>query len=136
MQIVDGQVQLTPEGKPNTSITETTTRPSIVPFGLGHYRLWEGASYDRRWAVLATGGMGISPYSGSTDFAAGLTVVSGLGAGEISGAGLVGTATSAGGATIFVAGAGAFVSAACTVKEMISAKIHPFIFFITFEVEI
>ena len=74
VQIVDGQIQLTPDGKPNTSITETTTRPSIVPFGLAHYRLGETARYDRRWAVLATGGMGISPYSGSTDFAAGITI--------------------------------------------------------------
>jgi len=74
VQIVDGQIQLTPDGKPNTSITETTTRPSIVPFGLAHYRLGESARYDRRWAVLATGGMGISPYSGSTDFAAGITI--------------------------------------------------------------
>jgi hypothetical protein len=45
-----------------------------VPFAFGHYRLAETARYDRRWAVLATGGMGISPYSGTTDFAAGMTI--------------------------------------------------------------
>ena len=74
VQIVDGQIQLTPDGKQNTSITETTTAPSIVPIALAHYRLAERAGYDRRWAVLATGGLGISPYSGSTDFAAGITI--------------------------------------------------------------
>jgi len=72
-QIVDGKVQVV-DGKTNTTITETTTTPSVVPFALAHWRLGETAKYDRRWAGFLTGGMGISPYSGSTDFAGGFTL--------------------------------------------------------------
>jgi hypothetical protein len=69
-----GQTQVDAGGKTNTTITETDTRPTVIPFAFAHFRIVEGANYDRRLALLATGGMGISPYSGSTDFAAGLSV--------------------------------------------------------------
>lgn len=72
--IAGGQTQVDAGGKTTTTITETDMRPSVIPFAFAHFRIVEGANYDRRLALLATGGMGISPYSGSTDFAAGLSV--------------------------------------------------------------
>lgn len=69
--IVGGKVQLDASGAPNTVITESDSQPSVIPFALAHYRLQEWGRTDVRWAVLATGGVGISPYSGSTDLAFG-----------------------------------------------------------------
>ena len=73
--IVNGQLQLDATGKVNTTITESDTRPSVMPFTFAHYRMGEMASGGARWAVLLTGGLGISPYSGSADLAAGVTVL-------------------------------------------------------------
>lgn len=72
-RISDGKVQLV-DGKTDTVITETNATPSVVPLALAHWRLGETARYDRRWAAFLTGGLGVSPYSGSADFALGLTV--------------------------------------------------------------
>lgn len=69
--IVDGKPQTDDSGKVTTTITESDRRPTVVPFAFAHFRLWEGAQYDRRFAVQATGGMGVNPYSGSADFAVG-----------------------------------------------------------------
>ena len=60
-QIVNGQVQLDSSGKTNTSITESITRPSVVPIALAHFRFIEAARGDRRIAFLMSAGMGVEP---------------------------------------------------------------------------
>jgi hypothetical protein len=72
--IVNGQPQPDASGKTNTIVTETISRPTVVPLALGHFRVRETAIGDKRVAFLLSGGIGISPYSGVTDFASGVTV--------------------------------------------------------------
>jgi len=69
--IVDGKPQTDSAGKINTMITESDTRPTVVPVALAHFRLWEGARYDKHVAAHATGGVGVNPYSGSAEAALG-----------------------------------------------------------------
>ena len=71
--IVNGHPSTDANGRINTVVTETTTRPMVVPFVFAHYRLVDGAVSGRRLAVLFSGGIGINPYSGSADFGTGLT---------------------------------------------------------------
>ena len=73
--IENGKPQLDANGKINTRVTETGTRPMIVPIVLVHYRLAEGVPrfQGQRFALLATGGIGVNPYSTTADLAGGLT---------------------------------------------------------------
>ena len=72
--IANGQAKLDASGKGSSQITTSITRPSVIPVALAHYRLGEAAVGDRRVAFLLTGGLGVSPYSSSADFAAGATL--------------------------------------------------------------
>lgn len=82
--VVNGVPKLNVAGQVLTVVTETVTRPSVVPFALMHYRLGEASVGGRRLAALATGGIGINVSSGTADFGVGgsvayrLLVVSGL----------------------------------------------------------
>ena len=71
--IIDGQPSTDPAGKINTVVTETSTRPTVVPIFFAHYRLVEASRSGRRLALLLSGGIGINPYSATADFGAGLT---------------------------------------------------------------
>lgn len=73
--IQDGKPQLDSAGKINTRVTETQTKPMIVPIVLVHYRLAEGvpSRLSQRFAVLLTGGIGVNPYSTTADLVGGAT---------------------------------------------------------------
>lgn len=71
--IINGQPSTDASGKINTVVTETMTRPTVVPIFFAHYRLAESAHSGRRLALLLSGGVGVNPYSGTADFGAGLT---------------------------------------------------------------
>ncbi len=71
--IINGKPSLDGSGKVNTTVTETTTRPTVVPIFLGHYRLYEHATAERRLGFSLTGGVGVNPYSGVADFSVGAT---------------------------------------------------------------
>jgi hypothetical protein len=73
--IQGGQPVRDSSGKINTVLTETTTRPTVVPFGLAHFRLKEWVVGGRRVAALLTGGIGVNTNSSSADFAAGASVL-------------------------------------------------------------
>jgi len=72
--IQNGQPVLDAGGKGTTAVTQSITRPTVIPLILAHYRLTESAPKGHRMAVHLTGGTGINPYSTSADFAAGLSV--------------------------------------------------------------
>jgi hypothetical protein len=72
--IIRGEPQLDSAGKVRTVVTESVTRPSVVPFALTHYRLGETSIGGRRLAALATAGIGINTAYGSADFALGGSV--------------------------------------------------------------
>lgn len=71
---VKGEPQFDSAGKVKTVVTQSVTRPSVVPFALMHYRFGETPIAGRRLAALATAGMGINTASGSADFALGGSV--------------------------------------------------------------
>ena len=73
-RFVDGAPVLADDGKVNTFITESTARPTVVPFVLGHYRLGEVGVGAHRIAGLVSGGLGVNPHSKSVDFAGGVSV--------------------------------------------------------------
>jgi hypothetical protein len=73
--IENGEPKRDADGKVLTRVTETQTRPVVVPFAFAHYRLGEwAAGGPNRIALLVSGGIGISPYAKSADFAAGGTI--------------------------------------------------------------
>lgn len=72
--IANGQPSLDAGGKINTVVTETVTRPTIVPMVLGHYRLGEITAAGRRVAFLLTGGVGVNAYNSFAEFAAGVSL--------------------------------------------------------------
>jgi hypothetical protein len=71
--ITGGQPQ-TEGGKVDTVITESITRPSIIPVVFAHYRLWDGAPRGNRFALLLSGAAGVNPVSGTADFGTGITL--------------------------------------------------------------
>jgi hypothetical protein len=71
--IINGKPITDANGKVNMVLTETSTRPTVVPIAFGHYRLVEGTLSGRRLALLLSGGIGVNPYSSTADFGTGLT---------------------------------------------------------------
>jgi hypothetical protein len=73
--IVNGQPKLDAAGKISTRITESDTRPMIIPAVMAHYRFLEGvpSGQTQRLALLWTAAVGVNPYSGSADIATGPT---------------------------------------------------------------
>jgi hypothetical protein len=73
--IVNGQPKLDAAGKISTRISESDTRPMIIPAVMAHYRFLEGvpAGQSQRLALLWTAAVGVNPYSGSADIATGPT---------------------------------------------------------------
>jgi hypothetical protein len=61
-------------GVANSVITESNTRPMVVPFALAHYNLWETTAGRYRVALLASGGMGVNTNTKSADFGYGLSL--------------------------------------------------------------
>jgi hypothetical protein len=72
--IKDGVVQVDKSGKPITEVTETTTKPTIDAVILVHYRFHEWPAFQsRRFAILASGGVGTGTNGSGADFAAGIS---------------------------------------------------------------
>jgi hypothetical protein len=65
---------ITSYGVANSVITESNTRPMVVPFALAHYNLWETTAGRYRVALLASGGMGVNVNTKSADFGYGLSL--------------------------------------------------------------
>lgn len=65
---------ITTYGVANSVITESNTRPMVVPFALAHYNLWEATAGRYRVALLASGGMGVNTNTKSADFGYGLSL--------------------------------------------------------------
>ena len=73
--IVENGAPRRDEGGVLTRVTETQTRPMVVPAAFAHYRLWEVPLPDgQRFALLGTGAVGVNPYSKSADFGYGLSL--------------------------------------------------------------
>ena len=73
--IVNGVPKVDADDQPYSVITESVTRPTVIPAVLAHFRIAEVAINDgsQRLAFLASVAAGVNPYSGSADFGAGLT---------------------------------------------------------------
>jgi hypothetical protein len=73
--IENGIPKVDSSGKTTTRITETQTRPTVVPVAVMHYRFGETVlpGQSQRIALLWALGIGINPNSGSADFATGPT---------------------------------------------------------------
>ena len=70
--IANGKPQLDANGKQITTVTESTTSPTVDAVVLIHYRLWEWPGFwNRRLAVLASGGIGTGTNGSGVDFGVG-----------------------------------------------------------------
>jgi hypothetical protein len=65
---------ITSYGVANSVITESSTRPMVVPFALAHFNLWETTAGQHRVALLASGGIGVNPNTKNADFGYGLSL--------------------------------------------------------------
>jgi hypothetical protein len=73
--IIENGTPATDDNGVLTVVTETQTRPMVVPAAFAHFNAKEGTVPDgQRLALLVTGAIGVNPYAGSADFAFGPTI--------------------------------------------------------------